>query len=182
MSKHITFIDLDETLVKTFAKIYVMKNGSIVKELTNVEFNTYELSDDETFDFTQFTSSDIFENSIPINENIRKILEMKGEKIILTARDDFTNKEKFIKILNKFGIPAGHYKDGDIHVVRCADVNFRPPQAKVNMINRILDKRPDVKSISLIDDSEQNLQEVGNIKRVNVDLYLADESTITSYL
>lgn len=177
---HITFIDLDETLVKSFAKIRVMKDGITIKELSNTEYNTYVLNDGESFDFSQFTSSDIFETSEPIYDNINKTMGMPGEKIILTARGDFTDKNKFIKILNKFGIPAGHYKDGYIHVVRCANVNFSPPQAKVNMINRILDKRPDVQSISIIDDSVQNLQAVGQINRVAVDLYVADGSTITS--
>ena len=39
--KGITFIDIDETIFHTFAKIKVFKDGKLKRELDNQEFNTY---------------------------------------------------------------------------------------------------------------------------------------------
>jgi hypothetical protein len=52
--KGITFIDIDETIFNTFAKIYVIKDGKVIKKLSNQEFNTYDLQDRESFDFREF--------------------------------------------------------------------------------------------------------------------------------
>jgi hypothetical protein len=37
----ITFIDLDETLFRTYAKVNVVKEGKVIKKLSNKEFNEY---------------------------------------------------------------------------------------------------------------------------------------------
>ena len=55
----ITFIDIDETIFKTFATIKVLKHGQVIKKLTNQEFNTYELQDAESFDFGEFRNAEM---------------------------------------------------------------------------------------------------------------------------
>lgn len=37
----ITFVDLDETLFNTFAKIKVLQGKKVIKTLTNAEYNKY---------------------------------------------------------------------------------------------------------------------------------------------
>ena len=92
----ISFFDIDETIFHTHALINVVKDGEIVKKLTNKEFNTYKLQDGEEFDFSEFRDSLVFYNtSKPINNVIklvkRYIDNIKGNDrvIFLTAPEDF---------------------------------------------------------------------------------------------
>jgi len=109
----ITFVDIDESIFKTFAKIFVMKHGQVIKKLTNQEFNTYELQDGEDFDFGEFRNAEMFnKTSIPIPKTINRIKRMfknidrgKSKVIFLTARSDFDDKETFLNKFRKHGIP-----------------------------------------------------------------------------
>jgi hypothetical protein len=110
----ITFVDLDETLFNTFAKINVLdKNGNVIKSLTNSEFNAYNKKDGETFDFDEFRDSKLFyDTSVPIEPMIKRITriirhtESKGSRvIILTARRDLDNKHLFLSKFRKEGFP-----------------------------------------------------------------------------
>lgn len=111
----ITFIDIDETIFKTMAKIYVLdkETGEIKKKLTNQEFNTYNLQPDEKWDFREFRSAKVFrETSIPINTTIKRIKRMfqnldgRGSKVVLlTARADFDDKKTFLQTFRDVGIP-----------------------------------------------------------------------------
>jgi len=181
--KHITFVDLDETLFHTYAKIQV-KSKQGVKELSNTEFNTYKLKDGEEYDFTQFSCSDIFEKSTPIESTIQKIIDehKENEVAILTARGDFIDKDKFIDKLKSVGLPVGHYKDGLIHVIRCGndEESATSAESKLKMINKILKKRKDVSSISLIDDCEENLDALKDLP-ISVELFHADGHIISKY-
>ena len=74
--KGITFIDIDETIFRTFAMIYVLDKGTkeVVKKLNNQEFNTYKLKDNEEFQFNEFRDADLFnKTSIPIPQTIKRI-------------------------------------------------------------------------------------------------------------
>ena len=114
----ITFLDLDETLFKTFAKIKVMKDGKLLKSLTNKEFNTYKLNEGESFDFSEFDDAELFkETSIPIKKIVDRIKKMivriKETKsisriILLTARGDFVDKEIFLSAFTKQGIDVSN--------------------------------------------------------------------------
>ena len=110
----ISFIDIDETTMHTFAKVNVMKDGKIVKSLDNQEFNTYELGDGETYNFDNFRDAKFFnKTSQPIEKTINRIKNIiqsikdnkKQEKVIfLTARADFDDKEVFLDTFRNFGI------------------------------------------------------------------------------
>jgi hypothetical protein len=54
----LTIFDIDDTLLHTTARIRVVKNGAVVRELTNQEFNTYTLAPGEEFDFGEFRSAE----------------------------------------------------------------------------------------------------------------------------
>jgi hypothetical protein len=109
----ITFVDLDETLFNTFAKINVLKGKKVVKSLSNAEYNNYTPEEGETFDFEEFRSSKIFyDTSIPIAPMIKRITrvirhtEPKGSKvIILTARKDLDDRDLFLEKFRKEGFP-----------------------------------------------------------------------------
>ena len=111
--KGITFVDIDESIFRTFAMINVLKDGKIIKKLNNQEFNTYELRDGESFDFHEFRSAEIFrKTSIPIPKTINRIKRMfknigeRGSKVILlTARGDFDDKDGFLAKFRKHGLP-----------------------------------------------------------------------------
>lgn len=110
----ISFIDIDETTMHTFAKVNVMKDGNVVKSLDNKEFNTHELGDGETYNFDNFRDAKYFnQTSQPIEKTIGRIKNIiqsikdnkKKEKVIfLTARADFDDKEVFLDTFRKFGI------------------------------------------------------------------------------
>lgn len=110
----ISFIDIDETTMHTFAKVNVMKDGEVVKSLDNQEFNTHELGDGETYNFDNFRDAKFFnKTSKPIEKTINRIKNIiqsikdnkKQEKVIfLTARSDFDDKEVFLDTFRNFGI------------------------------------------------------------------------------
>lgn len=111
----ITFVDIDETLFHTHAKVLVYKDGKLVKELTNQEFNTYTLTPGESFSFEQFRDGKFFyETSQPITsmiEHVKMIIDKidksdsKSRVIFLTAREDFFDKEPFLETFREQGIP-----------------------------------------------------------------------------
>lgn len=127
----ITFIDIDETIFKTFALIYVLdkETGEIKKKLTNQEFNTYKLRPDEKWDFREFRDAKLFrKTSIPIPQTIKRIKRMfqnidrRGSRVILlTARSDFDNKDRFLATFKLHGIPID-----DIYVERVGNFISNP--------------------------------------------------------
>ena len=67
----LTIFDIDDTLMHTTAKIAVKLNGKVVRELTNQEFNTYQLKKGEQFDFGQFRDAKKFkEESKPKSQDM----------------------------------------------------------------------------------------------------------------
>jgi len=109
----ITFVDIDETLFYTHATIGVVKDNKLIRSLTNAEYNAYKLKEGETLCFDEFFSGKLFyETSKPIKKMLDKIStiieksSVKGSKIILlTAREDMNDKEKFLNTFRKQGFP-----------------------------------------------------------------------------
>ncbi|MFA6073150.1 MAG: NUDIX domain-containing protein [Candidatus Woesearchaeota archaeon] len=127
----ITFVDLDETIFHTFANINIIKDEQIIKKLTNKEFNSYILEEGESFDFSEFSDSKLFyETSKPIPETIerlkimiKRIKETKSFSriIILTARQDFSNKDPFLKTFSDNGIDVSNKEI--IYIDRAGKIN-----------------------------------------------------------
>ena len=158
----ISFFDIDETIFHTHALINVVKDGEIVKKLTNKEFNTYKLQDGEEFDFSEFRDSLVFYNtSKPINNVIklvkRYIDNIKGNDrvIFLTAREDFKDKEKFLDTLRKHGINIDH---PNVYVERSGNLKFiEKVHQRKNFIVRKYLKTKLYSDVKMYDDSHNNL-------------------------
>jgi hypothetical protein len=169
-TKSINFFDIDETLLQTKAKIYVIKDGKVEKKLSNQEFNNYQLQPGESFDFREFKDSDLFaKTSKPIEGMIKKIksffrnLSNKGEIALLTARSDFDNKSKILNYFRGLGIDVGHFKDGKIHIIRTGNLGKPTAQAKKEVVSNILKTNKFYKA-RLYDDDKKNLQEFLSLK------------------
>jgi len=113
--KGITFIDIDETIFKTFAMINVLdkETGEVIRKLNNQEFNTYKIKDNEKFEFNEFRDAKLFrDTSIPIPQTIKRIkrmfqnIDIRGSRVILlTARADFDDKKTFLEKFREIGLP-----------------------------------------------------------------------------
>lgn len=109
----ISFVDIDETLFRTFAKVHVVKDGATIKKLNNQEYNEYKLQEGESYDYQEFKDGKLFlETSIPIRQTIeliKNIIEKikknkkKSKIIFLTARQDFLDKDNFLEAFRKEG-------------------------------------------------------------------------------
>ena len=159
----LTIFDIDDTLFHTTAQIGVIKNGKKVKSLSNQEFNTYKLGDGESFDYDQFRDAAKFNaESKPIGKMLdkAKIILKNSEKnpnsrvIIVTARNDFDNKEIFLNTFRKHGFDIDKVRverAGKISDV--SDVAFKKVIIIRNYINTKRFKR-----VRLFDDSMANLK------------------------
>ena len=159
--KTISFWDIDETILQTKAKIYVIKNGKIIKKLTNQEFNTYELQPDESFDFREFRDAQLFKKtSIPIPKVVEylkgmfKRANIKEQKVVfLTARADFDDKEVFLSTFSDLGIPINN-----IYVERTGNIKTgTTDQKKEKTVRKYLDTGQ-YSVAKLYDDDIRNLK------------------------
>lgn len=163
--------DIDETLFKTSAKIHVVKDGKVLRKLTNQEFNEFRLPAGASFDFTEFRDSALFKNtSLPIAPMIAKITTIsqninnagsKSKIIMNTARADFDDKEP---VLQKF---RDHGVDVDkMHIHRSGNVKADMTTAeKKNVILRpYLDSKA-FRKVELWDDSQANLKAFLDLKK-----------------
>lgn len=160
------FMDIDDTLLFTAAKINVVKNGKSIRKLTNSEYNNYELKLGESFNFTEFEDSELFAStSVPNYSMIDRLKDMYRngtEVLLLTARGNFDCKETITHYFNELGVPVGHYLDHKIHIARCGRDKYaaygRSNTRKKHVIQKILAKRPDVTYIEMYDDYMENLK------------------------
>jgi hypothetical protein len=157
----LTIFDIDETLFHTKAMIKVVKNGRVVRELDNQQFNTYKLKAGEEFDFGQFRSAKIFrETSTPITKMIAKakaIVKAKSNPasraIIVTARADFDDKKMFLQTFRDHGLPIDQ-----MHVERSGNLGISSPaEAKKVVFRKYLNTKNYTKT-RLYDDAMSNLK------------------------
>jgi len=165
MRNELKIFDIDETLFETTAKIRILKEGRVVKQLTNTEYNTYVLGDDEVIDFTEFKDAEkFFSESKPIHnllEMVKESLENGHDVKIVTARADFDDRDKFLETFRT-------YFDIDrVHVYRAGNMDNRLPAAvkKAKIITECLN-RTKYSKVSLFDDCMANLEEFLNLKDV----------------
>jgi len=161
--KGITFIDIDNTLFKTFAKIKVIddKSGKIIKELDNQEFNTFILPPDTHYDFAEFKNAELFnKTSIPIPKTIDRIKRMfvniserKSKVVFLTARSNLDNKELFLETFRKYGIPIDN-----IYVERAGNLKGTVSSNKKVIVLKYI-ATGEYRRVRLIDDDMKNLKE-----------------------
>jgi 8-oxo-dGTP pyrophosphatase MutT (NUDIX family) len=163
----LVIFDIDDTLMHTTAKIRVVKDGEVVRELTNQEFNTYELAPGEEFDFGEFRSAAKFrQESQPIEPMIRKLKTIlayhpNAEVIMLTARADFDNKQEFLQTFSDLGIDMSR-----VHVHRAGNLpgDAIPAEKKAVWVRRYLDTSK-YNHVRLYDDSMSNLRVFKDLAR-----------------
>ncbi len=160
----LSIFDIDDTLFHTTAQIAVMKDGKLLKKLTNQEFNNYKLKTGEEFNFSEFKdASKFYHESEPINRMLLKARTMlvKSELhplsrvIILTARSNFDNRKKFLDTFRK------HNFDIDrVYVERAGELEGNEvPAIKKTIIIRKYLKTDQYNKVRLFDDSMSNLRE-----------------------
>jgi len=179
----LTIFDIDDTLFRTTAQIKVVKDGQIIKSLTNQEFNTYKLQPGESFDFGEFENAEKFNReSIPIEPMIAKLKAIinnagNSKVIMLTARSDFDNKELFLDTFRKYGIDMNR-----VHVHRAGNLGGSPSQNKAVWIRRYLDTGKYAR-VRLYDDAMSNIKMFINLQKEYPDVqffpyYVTHEGTI----
>ena len=129
--KGLTIFDIDETLFHSKARVQIKKDGKVIKDIDNIEFNSYKLKKGEEFVFGQFRSAKIFnQTSTPIGKMINKAKAIiknatkAGSKVIfVTARGDMDDKKLFVNTFKQQGIDmknvyierAGNLKSGSTY-------------------------------------------------------------------
>jgi len=182
----LTIFDIDDTLFHTTAQIKVIKDGKVVRSLTNQEFNNYELQPGEEFDFGEFRSAEKFaresEPIKPMINTLKRILDRAANTkvIMLTARADFDDKDKFLNTFKKYGIDMSR-----IHVHRAGNLpGDEPPAYKKAIWVRKYLNTGKYNRVNLIDDSMTNLKVFKSLKSeypdVNFDAYFVKpEGSVT---
>lgn len=164
----ITFVDVDDTIFSTFARIKVLKDGKVIRNLTNSEFNIYKLGDDESFDFGEFRNAKFFKKtSKPIQTTIDRIKRMfknaeeRNSKVVfLTARSKFKNMKDFKVKFRQHGIPIDKI-----------EVLLSPPNLKCNISEwkkkkiKELINTGEYRRVRLIDDAMSNLKSFLEIEK-----------------
>lgn len=166
----LTIFDIDDTLFNTTAKISVIKNGRVAKELTNQQFNSYQLRPGEKFDFAQFADSDkFFRESTPISKMfnkakaiVRNVQNKPNSKvIIITARNNFQDKNKFLATFRKYGFDIDK-----VRIERAGRIEGEmiPAFKKAIIIRNYLNTKA-FSRVRLFDDSMSNLREFLKLKK-----------------
>lgn len=183
--KGITFIDIDETIFRTFAMIYVVDKESkeLLKKLNNQEFNTYKLKDNEEFQFHEFRNAKVFKDtSIPIPKTVKRIKRMfqnideRGSKVILlTARANFDDKDMFLDKFREIGLPidkmyverVGNFLEKPEIYKRIIKKMGQPKStadAKKKVITNYL-STGEYRRVRLIDDDLKNIQDFVGLEK-----------------
>lgn len=168
--------DMDETLFSHHhnkLRVHVRDNdGKLIKSLTNQQFNKYKLQSGEKFDFKNFTSSRVFNQTAkPIHKMINhlKKLHHDGHKVeILTARGDLDDKQSFSKRLMKDGIDISK-----VHVRRAGNIEGTSTGDRKRKVLSDLIKQHSYKEVHLYDDDIANHNHFAKLRddHPNVRLY-----------
>lgn len=168
--KAIHLYDIDESLFShnhDKLRVHVVDpSGNRVQSLTNQEFNSHQLPPGHNYDFSEFRSSDVFQQSAkPIRSMIAKMKAMKknGANVeMLTARADLDDKVKFAQFMNKYGIDIT--PGTGIHVRRAGNTPGKPADTKAAYIANAIQKN-NLTEVHLYDDSIDNINGMLNLKK-----------------
>jgi|TARA_B110000263_G_C15236123_1_gene477111 hypothetical protein len=158
--KGLTIFDIDETLFHSKARVQVKKDGKVIKDLDNVEFNTWTLKKGETFDFGQFRSAKIFnQTSTPIGKMIAKAKAIiknatkAGSKVIVvTARADMDDKKLFLDTFKAQGIDMKN-----VYIERAGNMGSGSSYKDKQIVFKKYLETGKYKRIRLFDDAVTNL-------------------------
>lgn len=158
-SDRILLFDVDDTLLKSNAKISVIKDGETIKKLTPTEYNYYKLKAGEEFNYSEFRSYEALLEStfLPFWKTLKREYN-KGTHIgILTARE---NGDMFKKFFLTHGIDI---KDELIFTTGDPDYSGSVEQRKTQAIERLINVG--YKTFVFFDDSEANLKKVKEMEK-----------------
>ena len=155
------FIDIDETLFKTFARVGVMKDGQVVKYLSNQEYNGYKLQPGETWQpwgDSEFRSAKVFKDtSQPIIRGLNRLQHIlenippHSKVYLLTARGVVDKPSMFLSVFKAYGIDTKKFE-----ILWAEDIGHYPAKNKKILINQYL-KAGLYDKVVMIDDSRKNL-------------------------
>ena len=158
--KGLTIFDIDETLFQTKALVKVMKDGKVVQSLDNQAFNTYKLKDGESYDFGEFRSAEIFQNtSVPIMKMIQKAkaiirnaVNAGSRVIIVTARADFDDKKKFLDTFRRYGVDIDN-----VYVERAGNLGLGSSAKNKRFIFHKYLRKGEYERVRFFDDAMSNI-------------------------
>lgn len=159
----LTIFDIDDTLFHTTAQVIVKRGSKVVKKLSSSEYNNYVLKPEEHFDFGEFRSAKKFnEESKPIGRMLAKakailknsLAKPNSKVIIVTARNDFDDRETFLDTFRKHGFDIDK-----VRVERAGKINDvgGTANAKMIIIRNYLNTQQFAR-VRLFDDSMENLK------------------------
>ena len=158
--KGLTIFDIDDTLFHTSTKLGILKNGKVIRELGNKEYNTYKLKRGESYDYSNFRSAEVFaKTATPIHRMIDKMKAIltnatrAGSKVIIvTARADFDKKDAFLKVFRDQGIDVDK-----TYIERSGNLDLGSAAKNKRFVFHKYLKSGKYKRIRLYDDSRSNL-------------------------
>ena len=158
----LTVFDIDDTLFHTTAQIAIVKDGKVIKKVTSQEYNSYTLNAGEKFDYSEFHDADKFyKESKPIGRMLTRAKAILSDSIrnplnkviIITARANFDNKEKFLSTFTKYGFDINK-----VRVERAGNItDVTVPGIKKYIIIRNYLNATNYAKVRLFDDSMINL-------------------------
>jgi hypothetical protein len=160
-STRIILFDVDDTLIHTTAQIRIVKNGKLVKKISNAKYNEYKLGPGEEFDYTEFDDPNILDNEAFTKYwKTLKREYRKGTHIgILTARGDCDMIFNFFK---KKGIEIKH------------ELIFAIGDPKLGLAGTIAEKKATIisklawlgyRTFIFFDDNDANLKSAKQLER-----------------
>lgn len=162
-SDKILLFDVDDTLIKSDVKVYVVKNGEVVKKLSSTEYNSYKLQPGESFDYSEFEDEDILNNRsvfLKYWDTLQREYKDGTHIGILTAR---SNKDMFYRFFKSNGITI---KNELVFAINDPKLNLKG--------NTIEDKKAEVikrlanwgyKTMVFFDDNEANLKTAKKLEK-----------------
>ena len=154
-SDKVLVFDVDDTLIKSNAKVYVRKNGKIIKKLNTQEYNTYKPKPNEEFTYEEFGDlNKMLEADITPYFKTMEREYNKGVHIsILTAR---ANK----KLIHEFFIQKSNIDINPKLIFTVGDdmSDLSVSEKKAKCIRTLVEYG--YKTLIFFDDNVENLNEV----------------------
>ena len=162
MGLTLSFFDIDETVFHSFAHVLVRNKDTneLIKKLSNDEFNSHILGDDEEYDFSEFQDAKYFQaSSKVITSTLREIKKQfkEGNMIIfLTARQDMDNNATFKDTFRQQGIRVN---DKRVRFELAGNLKYGPiPQRKMYIIGKYIKRYKNIDEIKIYDDHKENVR------------------------
>ena len=148
--------DFDDTLATTDCSVEVIFNGSVVRELTASEFNTFKLAEGESFCFNQFKNI-INPVALPLTQLAIDVQSENHNVFILSARP-VEATEAINSFLQSIGIQAKR-----IICVGGKPINIS--KAKRTVLMSIIENH---EVVWFFDDDDKNIEQANSISDLNV--------------